>query len=337
MKKALLLTAGCALALSVPAAADEPFAVTPSGATEAYFDLGITDTSDMLANKCVDLGWTMVSSTDTTVVCEVPVSFGTKLLSALAGPRYATPPRQFFRFNLAGANGLTRAQASSWQEIQTAFGQNQRNDLASDNYHNNVMGFFKMVGGIFPPNTTFPNHAAMNTGYRFIEEPEKGMLLSEVEPDGPFGRAGLLEGDIVTKIAGERIKDNDDLSDGLHKAIEESTFEVELRRGGEKMRFAVPRTFNEDIGPLPEPTFVETVNANQTTIVQNELSVADELAKFADLRNAGIISDQEFDVQKARLLGLPDSTQVSEPEEAVSRSPAEEVKATSAMTCATCD
>ena len=70
--------------IATPALADEPFAVTPSGATEAYFDMGITETSDMLANKCVDLGWTMLSSTDTTVVCEVPVSFGNRLLSALA-------------------------------------------------------------------------------------------------------------------------------------------------------------------------------------------------------------------------------------------------------------
>ena len=336
MKKLGLIVAGSAILLAQPAIADEPFAVTPSGATEAYFDLGITDTSDMLANKCVDLGWQMISSTDTTVVCEVPVSFGTRLLSALAGPKYATPPRQFFRFNLAGAHGLTRAQASSWQEVQTAFGQNQRTDLASDNYHNNVMGFFKTIGGIFPPNTTFPNHAAIKTGYRFVEEPENGMLLSEVEPDGPFGRAGLIEGDLVTKVAGERIKDNDDLSDGLHKAIEEATFKVELRRNGEKMSLMVPRVFNENVGPLPEPSFVEASSAAQTTIVQNELSVADELAKFADLRNAGIISDQEFEVQKARMLGLPDPTQSSEAKSAVIAPLAGEAKAASAITCTTC-
>ena len=48
-KSALVCVASAMMFLSSPASADEPFAVTPSGATEAYFDLGIVDTSDLLA------------------------------------------------------------------------------------------------------------------------------------------------------------------------------------------------------------------------------------------------------------------------------------------------
>lgn len=290
-------------AVASPALADEPFAVTPSGATEAYFDMGVKETSDFLANQCLDLGWSMVSSTDTTVICEVPVSFGNKLLSALAGPRYATPPRQFFRFNLAGASGYTRAQASSWQEIQTAFGQTQRTDLETQNYHNSVMGFFKTVGGIYPPNTTFPNHAAILVDYRFVESPEKGMIVDALREGSPLAAAGLQNGDIITRIAGERIKDNNDLSDGLHKAISGETFEVQFVRRGEKMKVEAPVEFNASIGALPfkEVKSSQSVSG-QTTIVQNERSVAEELAKFAELKEAGVITEEEFEAQKAKLL-----------------------------------
>ena len=301
-KSALVCVASAMMFLSSPASADEPFAVTPSGATEAYFDLGIVDTSDLLANQCVDLGWTMVSSTETTVICEVPVSFGTRLLSALAGPRYATPPRQYFRFNLTRAQGYTRAQASSWQETQTAFGQTQRTDLQSENYHNGVMGFLQSIGGLYPPNTQFPNHAAIETDYEHVQSPLEGMLLSAVREGGPFARAGLKDGDIVTRIARERIKGENDVSDGLHKAIGSNSFEVEFYRGSEKMQVMVPREFRETIGPLPDRTVIEAAPATATTIVQNEMSIADELAKFAQLRSDGIITDDEFEAQKARLL-----------------------------------
>lgn len=303
MKKLLVFCAAGALFVAAPVCADEPFAVTPSGATEAFFGMSVQETSDHLANKCLDLGWTMVSSTETTVVCEVPVSFGNRLLSALAGPRYATPPRQYFRFNLAGARGYTRVQASSWQEIQTAFGQTQRTDLQSENYHNNVMGFFVQVGGLYPPDTQFPNHASMETGYEFVEAPRKGMLLSEVEPAGPLGRAGLKDGDVVTRIAGERIEDNNDVSDGLHKAIKAGTFEVEYYRGSEKKMASVLREFRAASGPLPELTAAASKEQlAATTIVQNQFSVAEELARFASLREQGVLTEAEFQAQKAKLL-----------------------------------
>lgn len=39
-------------------------------------------------------------------------------------------------------------------------------------------------------------------------------------------------------------------------------------------------------------------------IVQSDVSVADELRKFAELRDLGIITDEEFEAQKAKLLGM---------------------------------
>lgn len=346
MKVMIILCAAGALMAATPALADEPLAVTPSGATEAYFGLPVQDTSDLLANKCLDLGWTMVSSTSTTVVCEVPVSFGNVLLSALAGPRYSTPPRQFFRFNLAGARGYTRVQASSWQEIQTAFGQTQRTDLETENYHNNVMGFFQLIGGHYPPDTQFPNHAAMETDYRFVESPRQGMLLTGVADGGPFARAGLRDGDLVTRIAGERIKDNNDVSDGLHKATRSSTFNVEYYRGGSKLQASVPREYRRTAGPLPELAPVAPAPAAvSTTVIQNSFSTADELARFVSLREQGVLTDAEFETQKARLLGTsppsePAVLQVAQPVREPAVAPAVAVQpepaAKPAVRCVTC-
>jgi membrane-associated protease RseP (regulator of RpoE activity) len=335
VKLVTVCAAGLLLAAS-PAFADEPLAVTPSGVTESYFGMSVGETSDLLANKCLDLGWTMVTSTQTTVVCEVPVSFGNRLLSALAGPRYATPPRQYFRFNLAGSRGYTRVQASSWQEIETAFGQTQRTDLQSENYHNNVMGFFQVIGGHYPPNTQFPNHAAMEVDYEYVKGPREGMLLSGVRADGPFGRAGLRAGDIVTKIAGERIKDNNDVSDGLHKAIRGATFDVEYFRAGQRMEASVPRVFRATTGPLPELSSPTPAASNQpptTTIVQNEFSVADELGRFAALREQGVLTDDEFEAQKARLLSRTEPAAPGMQAAAVEAKPVVRAPAVICVTC----
>lgn len=43
---------------------------------------------------------------------------------------------------------------------------------------------------------------------------------------------------------------------------------------------------------------------NSPPVVQSNVSVADELRKFAELRDLGIITDEEFEAQKAKLLGM---------------------------------
>lgn len=289
---------------ATPAIAEEIYAVTPSQTTEAYFVINITETSDLLANSCVDLGWSVLSSTDTAVVCELPVSFGSRLLSSLSSPKYATPPRDFIRFNLAGANGLTRAQASSWREIQTAFGQNQRNDLESKDYHNSIMNFFLSIGGIYPPGTAFTNHAFAGISTSVVvDSPRDGVLITLLEMNGPFIAAGLLNGDLITRVARKRVKNHDDLLSGLSKAVENQSYTVEFYRDGNKMEVEVSRQFRQTVGPLPKPAPKEDpVESTSKTIVQNEISIAEELAKFAKLRDEGVLTEEEFEAQKSKLL-----------------------------------
>ena len=305
MRKSLLLPLALAAATlpASPALADEPYAVTPSGRTEAIFDLGVTDTSDKIANGCADMGWTLVSSTSTIVTCEIQLGVMQSALAQLAlGNSYSTPPKQYLRFNIAGAGRSSRVQTTGWIETQMAFGQVRTMEMTAASYHNNVMAWFEALGGRFPPGTTYPNHAYIG----FFSENakgEQGVRLANIVAGSPADRAGLQEGDVVTRLARERIKTVDDLLDGMRKAVREPTYELEVMRDGKTLKLTVEREFKAavaapalaDLPPEPQPEAAQPAMA---------LSTADELAKFAKLRDDGIITPAEFDAQKAKLLGL---------------------------------
>ncbi|AXK44154.1 SHOCT domain-containing protein [Erythrobacter aureus] len=302
MKKLIALAAAfAALFTASPALADQPYAVPPSGLTEAYFDMGVTEASDKVANGCFNMGWTMVSSTSTTVICEAKMNTMQSALSQLLiGNSYSTPPKQYIRFNLAGAGRSTRVQATGWVETQMAFGQVRKQEMSSSHYHNNVMALFTAIGGRFPPGTRFPNHTFFGAG--FEETGGKGLRITEITPGSPAHEAGLKEGDVVTRLARERIKTGDDLLDGLRKGVKKATYDVEFYRSGSEMEVEVERRYRPvveapDLSDLPEVN-----EPTEPVIAQMPLSAADELAKFAKLRDDGVISEEEFEAMKAKLL-----------------------------------
>jgi S1-C subfamily serine protease len=59
-----------------------------------------------------------------------------------------------------------------------------------------------------------------------------GVLLAQIEPDGPAGRAGLLPGDVVIKLDGVAINGVDDLIRVLDRDRIERTIEVDVLRMG---------------------------------------------------------------------------------------------------------
>lgn len=284
--------------------ADVLYAVTPSGATEAYFDMDVTEASDNLVNGCVDAGQTVVSSTSTVVVCEFYLNTMESVLSQLLiGNSYSTPPRSYVRFNLAKLGGSTRVTANAWIETQMAFGQTRREDMVSANYHNDVMGFFSAVGGRFPPGTEFPNHAYIGMQFEAVKDPAKGLQIIQINEDSPAGAAGLQLGDIVTRLARERTDDFGDVLDGLRKATKEPTYEIEFYRDGAKQTATIARTYRAAVlEPELPPILDEPAEPMMMQTSISPLSIADELAKFAKLRDDGIISEEEFQIQKARLL-----------------------------------
>lgn len=299
-----LILAPIALALAIPAApalADVPYAVTPSGRTEAYFDLPVVETSDKIANGCADAGWTLVNSTSTMLTCELPVSTMQGVLAALTmGNRYSTPPKNYIRFNIAGAGQASRVQVTGWMETQMAFGQVRTQEMSSAHYHNDATALLTHLGGRLPPGTTFPNHAYF--GNRFDNANNTGVVVVDLDEGSPAARGGLQNGDLITRIAREKIKNTSDLLDGMRKAVKGETFEVEIVRAGAPMKLTLPVVYREavvgpalaDLPPEPQAPAVAAVMP---------LSPADELAKFAKLKADGVINEAEFEAQKKRLLG----------------------------------
>ena len=305
LKRVMAAIAALCLVPAVPASADEYFAVTPSGATEASFDASVVDTSDMLASKCIDLGWTVISTTDTVVVCEAPMSFGQSFAGQLLmGNSYSTPPRSFYRFNIANMRGVSRVQASGWMELQMAFGQTRRTDYIGPPFHNGAINFMTAAGGRLPPGTTFPNHVVM--GIEILQFTKDGAIVKSVEPGSPAEAAGIQAGDTIRRLAGERVKDEADWMDGAVRATREPTYEIEYMRSGKKTVAALNRLFRPTVS-APDPVIAEGAPTDFVDAPLAEtnapFSVADELAKFAELHDSGVLTDAEFEAQKARLLG----------------------------------
>ena len=148
--------------VSAPALADEFMAVTPTGAAEMLFPNHATEVVGKLSNKCIDARWTVISSNPTDLVCEAPMNMGQSVLGQmLMGNSYSTPPRRFFRFNVAEIYGVSRVQASGWMELQMAFGQMKRTDFSGPEFQNSIFSFMSAAGGTFPVDTRFPNHVMM--------------------------------------------------------------------------------------------------------------------------------------------------------------------------------
>lgn len=308
--KRILAAMALAAATATPqvAWADEMYAVTPNGAVETDFAGAPADAIAKLSNRCIDAKWQVISSSNSTLVCESPMSMGQSILGqALLGNSYSTPPRRYFQFNAAQAQGYTRVQASGWMELQMAFGQIQRTDFSGPEFANSILGFMVSAGGQLPVGTTFPNHAIMGVEGKWTPSGRTSLFtVQKVSPDSAAQAAGILPDDVIKRMAGKAINSEANLLDGQAKAAKTPTYEVEVVRDGKVQRFTLNRAFRPAIAKLdfPDTEPAASVATGQSGAPAQAVSVADELAKFAKLRDQGIISAEEFEVQKKKLLGM---------------------------------
>ncbi len=299
MRNKKTLVAAALMLTASPAWADKMFAVTPSGAAEMLFPEGAQATVSALSRKCIDARWTVISSTPAEVICEAPMNMGQSVLGqALLGNSYSTPPRRFFRFNVAEVNGLSRVQASGWMELQMAFGQTRRTDFAGPEFQNSIFNFMGAAGGQFPIGTTFPNHVVL--GFKPMDVAlgsYRGMRITEFAEPSAAAKAGLQVGDVVTAIDGKRFKKTDDYLDATAQAAGKAAYAVEYLRDGKKMTATVERQFRPAITQTPAAALVAP-----EPVAAPPASIADELGKLAKLRESGVLTDTEFEAQKRKLL-----------------------------------
>ena len=290
-------------ATATPVFADEFFAVTPSGAAEMLFAEAPEETVGLLTSKCIDVKWTVISSSQTEVVCEAPMNFGQSLLGQLAmGNSYSTPPRRFFRFNLASVNSVSRVQASGWMELQMAFGQMKRTDFSGPEFQNSIINFLASAGGKLPIGTTFPNHVFLGMdGSVANRSKDGGFDVTTIVPDGPAAKGGIMVGDTISKIAGKRIKSEANYMDAAAKAAESESYDVEVLRSGKIVKLKIPRAFRAVYNEATIPK-KRLANAAIQSAPIDTMSIADEISKLAKLKADGIINEEEFQAQKSKLL-----------------------------------
>ena len=303
MPKYRVAAAAVAVFLSPSALADEYYAATPSGATEMVFAEPPAELVGKLSAKCIDAGWSVTSSSANEVVCEAPMNFGQSVMGQLLmGNSYSTPPRRFFKYVVSTVSGVSRVQASGWMELQMAFGQTRRTDFSGPEFHNGAMSFLGNAGGHFPKGTTFPHHAYLGVKFEaFTEGKFTNLRVTSLEPNSAGAAAGMQVGDVITSVVNKRFKDGDDFLDATAKATKTASYQVEVLRDGKPLKLIVPRayrpTYEESVVAAPrEPLPVAVAN-------QPPLSVADELSKLGKLKADGLITQAEFDQQKAKLLG----------------------------------
>jgi serine protease Do len=75
---------------------------------------------------------------------------------------------------------------------------------------------------------------------RLEVEPGEGIVVSDVDPDGPAARAGVREGDVIVEANRERVKSPNDLAKALSKLKDGDMALLRVKRGGGAVFVAVP-------------------------------------------------------------------------------------------------
>ena len=133
-----------------------------------------------------------------------------------------------------------------------AFGQTRRTDFSGPEFHNSAIGFFMQAGGRMPSGTYFPNHVVLGVdGGYFGNGRDNAFRVNSVAPGSAAEKAGIQQGDLITHIAGERVKNDEDFLDALARAAKTPTYQVSFTRGGKVMKVSCGREFRPPITDKP--------------------------------------------------------------------------------------
>ena len=132
-----------------------------------------------------------------------------------------------------------------------------------------------------------------------VKLPEPGLEVQEIAEDGPASFTDIAKGDIIVAIGGIPVSRRGSLYVETEKVNDSEQFEVEYVRGSER------RTALFGLAQ-PEPDLVEQ-EAQRTTpasssIVSSKDTTLAKLERLADLRDRGVLSEEEFTALKARIL-----------------------------------
>jgi len=84
----------------------------------------------------------------------------------------------------------------------------------------------------------FPSKQKLGIKIQDTEE-ENGVIVIEVSKEGLGEKSGLLKDDIISEIAGEKIKNTDDARYQLREVAEKKMYNVKVMRNGKEMMIEI--------------------------------------------------------------------------------------------------
>jgi len=155
------------------------------------------------------------------------------------------------------------------------------------------------AGGPLPLAT---NRVELGLRANAVRSPRRGLGVKEILPEGPGDLAGLAVGDVILSIAGEPVAGRGSLYVATEKAFGMQEFEVEYFRDGEVSTTVFDRVRPEVADAETEPVPAEDAAQVTGPMASGSGDVLSELERLGDLRDRGIISEDEFEMLKAGIL-----------------------------------
>jgi membrane-associated protease RseP (regulator of RpoE activity) len=75
-------------------------------------------------------------------------------------------------------------------------------------------------------------------GY-FQVDPNAGVLIARVEPNGAAAKAGLRSGDVITHVNGRKVNGAEDIHDAINDLKDDESLEITVLRRGDQKKFNV--------------------------------------------------------------------------------------------------
>lgn len=133
-------------------------------------------------------------------------------------------------------------------------------------------------------------------------QPQGGLRIAAVAVNGPAQAAGLMAGDVITRIAGVPVNSRGSFYVATENAVDQDTFEIVYRRDGTEQTLQFDPSARGATAAIDEQATAREVSpSGQAAASDTEAKLA-ELERLGDLRDRGILSEEEFEAMKARIL-----------------------------------
>jgi len=198
-----------------------------------------------------------------------------------------------------GVNTAIYTQSAGYQGIGFAMPSNTVVEV----YNDLVGASHKVTRGSIGVSFHSELSSAVNRVYGF----KNGVLVQQVQPNGPADKAGIKAGDIITTVDGRSIKDGDDLVNEIASRRPGSTIRLGYVRDGKPMDTTVTigdrdKVFADLNNPQPETTQEGETDPSESKLGVVVHEITQTMA--AKIHTSGVVIDSVRTGSFADLQGL---------------------------------